>query len=89
MKSEKELSDYLLENYSPHTVKIYLLDINRYIVYMGKERAKNANYRDIMEYTGYLRKIYQNPRTINRMLYGVKAWYFDLQLQLADSVINI
>jgi len=78
MKSEKELTDYLLEKYSPQTVKIYHLDIRRYIVYMGEERAEKATYRDIMEYTGYLRKTYQNPRTINRMLYGVKAWYFYL-----------
>ena len=78
MKSKKELSDYLLEKYSPQTVKIYLLDIRRYIGYMGEDRAENATYRDIMEYTGYLRRIYQNPRTISRMLYGVKAWYFYL-----------
>lgn len=78
MKSEKELTDYLLEKYSPQTVKIYQLDISRYIGYMGKDRAEKASYRDIMEYTGYLRKTYQNPRTINRMLYGVKAWYFYL-----------
>lgn len=78
MKTEKELTDYLLEKYSPHTVKIYQLDIRRYISYMGEERAKKASYRDIMEYAGYLRRTYQNPRTINRMLYGVKAWYFYL-----------
>jgi len=78
MKSEKELTDYLLEKYSPETVKIYQLDIRRYIIYMGEERAVRASYRDIMEYTGYLRKTYQNPRTINRMLYGVKAWLFYL-----------
>ena len=78
MKTEKELTDYLLEKYSPQTVKIYHLDILRYIGYMGEEQAEKASYRDIMEYTGYLRKTYQNPRTINRMLYGVKAWYFYL-----------
>jgi len=78
MKGKKELNDYLLEKYSPQTVKIYELDIRRYISYMGEERAEKASYRDIMEYTGYLRKVYHNPRTINRMLYGVKAWYFYL-----------
>ncbi|ELR68979.1 phage integrase family protein [Fulvivirga imtechensis AK7] len=29
----------------------------------------------MMQYVDYLRKQYQNPKTINRMLYGVKAWY--------------
>jgi integrase/recombinase XerD len=77
MKDE-DLKNYLLEKYSPPTVKIYLLDIHRYIGYMGEERAGKANYRDIMEYVDYLRKGYRNPLTINRMLYGVKAWYFYL-----------
>ena len=77
MKDEG-LSDYLLDKYSPPTVKIYLFDIRRYIGYMGKERAGKASYRDIMEYVDYLRKRYHNPRTINRMLYGVKAWFFYL-----------
>jgi len=77
MKDE-ELSDYLMEKYSPATVKIYLFDIRRYISYMGEGRAEKANYRDIMEYVDYLRKGYRNPLTIKRMLYGVKAWYFYL-----------
>jgi integrase/recombinase XerD len=77
MKDE-DLQNYLLEKYSPLTVKIYQLDIRRYISYMGEERAGKANYRDIMEYVDYLRKRYHNPGTINRMLYGVKAWYFYL-----------
>jgi len=77
MKDEG-LSDYLLEKYSPPTGKIYLFDIRRYIGYIGEERAEKASYRDIMEYVDYLRKRYHNPRTINRMLYGVKAWYFYL-----------
>jgi len=96
MKDE-ELSDYLMEKYSPQTVKIYLFDIRRYIGYMGEGRAEKANYRDIMEYVDYLRKGYRNPLTIKRMLYGVKAWYFYLiekgersdhpcrQLQLKDA----
>jgi integrase/recombinase XerD len=75
---KEDLRSYLLEKYSPPTVKIYLLDISRYIGYMGKERAEKANYPDIMEYVDYLRKKYNNPATINRMLYGVKAWYFYL-----------
>jgi integrase/recombinase XerD len=77
MKDE-ELSDYLMEKYSPATVKIYLFDIRRFIGYMGEERAVKTGYRDIMEYVDYLRKGYRNPLTIKRMLYGVKAWYFYL-----------
>lgn len=74
----EDLRSSLLEKYSPSTVKIYLMDIERYICYMGKERAEKAGYRDVMEYVEYLRKEYANARTISRMLYGVKAWYFYL-----------
>lgn len=66
---------YLLKEHTPPTVKIYLRDIKVYLDYMTEEKATVASYQDIMQYVDYLRKQYQNPRTINRMLYGVKAWY--------------
>jgi integrase/recombinase XerD len=74
----RDLEGYLHGKYSPRTVKIYLLDIGRYLQYMGQKRAEKASYRDVMEYVDYLRKAYHNPGTINRMLYAVKAWYFYL-----------
>ena len=77
-RTQPDIKNYLLKKYSPHTVKIYLLDIGRYLAYMGKEKALAATYRDIMQYVEYLRGQYQNPKTINRMLYGVKAFYFYL-----------
>jgi len=72
------LKSYLHGKYSPQTVKVYLLDISRYLQYMGKERAEKATYQDVMEYVDYLRKGYHNPGTTNRMLYAVKGWYFYL-----------
>jgi len=71
----KEFRRYLLKAHSPETVKIYLRDIRIYLNYMDQEKATRATYQDIMLYIDYLRKQYPNPRTINRMLYGVKAWY--------------
>ena len=73
-----DLKSYLYGKYSPQTMKVYLLDISRYLQYMGPERAEKATYQDVMEYVDYLRKGYHNPGTINRMLYAVKAWYFYL-----------
>jgi len=73
-----DLKSYLQGKYSPQTIKVYLLDISRYLQYMGTERAEKATYQDVMEYVDYLRKGYHNPGTINRMLYAVKAWYFYL-----------
>jgi integrase/recombinase XerD len=74
----QDLEGYLQEKYSPQTVKVYLLDIERYLQYMGPERAEKATYQDVMEYVDYLRKSFSNPGTVNRMLYAVKAWYFYL-----------
>lgn len=74
----QDLEGYLQEKYSPQTVKVYLLDIERYLQYMGPERAEKATYQEVMEYVDYLRKSFSNPGTINRMLYAVKAWYFYL-----------
>lgn len=71
----KEIEAYLLKDHTPPTTKIYLRDLRVYLDYMTEEKAVIATYKDIMEYVDYLRKQYQNPRTINRMLYGVKSWY--------------
>jgi site-specific recombinase XerD len=74
----QDLEGYLQGKYSPQTMKVYLLDIERYLQYMGPERAEKATYQEVMEYVDYLRKSFSNPGTINRMLYAVKAWYFYL-----------
>jgi len=74
----QDLEGYLQGKYSPQTMKVYLLDIGRYLQYMGPERAEKATYQEVMEYVDYLRKSFSNPGTINRMLYAVKAWYFYL-----------
>jgi integrase/recombinase XerD len=71
----KALQDHLRKAHTEETVKIYLRDIRVYLDYVTEEKAAVATYQDIMQYVDYLRKQYQNPRTINRMLYGVKAWY--------------
>jgi site-specific recombinase XerD len=73
--SGKEMEAYLLKDHTCTNCKIYLRDIRVYLDYMTEEKAAVATYQDIMQYVDYLRKQYQNPRTINRMLYGVKAWY--------------
>lgn len=75
---DQQLKKYLQEKYAEQTIKVYLFDINRYLLYMGKERAENATCQDVLEYLAYLRAHYDNPFTINRILYAVKAWYFYL-----------
>lgn len=72
------LKDFLLKDRTEQTVKIYLRDIRVFLDYMTEEKAMTAKYQDILQYVEYLRKQYQNPKTIHRMIYGVKAWYFYL-----------
>jgi integrase/recombinase XerD len=71
-----EIKEHLEQKLSPETVKLYLRDIRIYLDYQTEEKAKTANYRDILQYIEHLRKHHPRPQTINRMLYGVKAWYF-------------
>ena len=70
-----ELKPYLLKRCSPKTTKAYLRDINIFLSYLPEQSARKATYKNILEYVEYLRRKHTNPRTINRMLYGVKAWY--------------
>ena len=71
-----KLEHYLEQKLSPETVKLYLRDIKIFLDYQTEEKAITANYQDILQYIEYLRKHYPKPQTINRMLYGVKAYYF-------------
>ena len=69
------LKNYLLKKYTPATTRMYLRDIRLFLDYMGEEKAEAALYNDIMQYVEYLRRQQLNPSSINRMLYGVRAWY--------------
>ena len=69
------LKNYLLKKYTPATTRMYLRDIRLFLDYMGVEKAEAALYNDIMRYVEYLRRQKLNPSSINRMLYGVRAWY--------------
>jgi site-specific recombinase XerD len=69
----EELSSWLKKKYSQETAKMYERDIQHYMD--QTPNARTALYADVMLYVEGLRKTYLNPRTINRMLYGVKAYY--------------
>jgi integrase/recombinase XerD len=69
----EKLRDWLMKKYSMETAKMYERDIQHFLD--QTPNAKNALYADVMLYVEGLRKTYPNPRTINRMLYGVKAYY--------------
>lgn len=70
-----DFKQYLLERCSKQTAAGYIRDLSVFLSYLPQERAKKAVYQNILEYVEYLRAKNTNPRTINKMLYGVKAWY--------------
>jgi integrase/recombinase XerD len=69
----EELSSWLKKKYSMETAKMYERDIQHFLE--QTPNAKTALYANVMLYVEKLRKTHENPRTINRMLYGVKAYY--------------
>jgi integrase/recombinase XerD len=72
------IEQYLQKKYVAATVKIYLFEINHYLNYTGEEKAETAQYKDIIDYIFFLRKQYNNPATINRIIHALKQYYFFL-----------
>ena len=72
------LKSFLLQDRSTSTVRNYLFEIDRFTQYLGQENAQNAGYKEVMNYLVYLRSKYDNPGTINRILYAIKQYYFYL-----------
>ncbi len=59
--------------YSPDTAKAYKREIE---IYLGNcKEADTASHKDIVHYIGSLRNRYGNPRTLNRILASIKAYY--------------
>lgn len=69
----KELQAYLLERYAEQTAERYGREIERYLATVPG--AWKSTYREVTGYVGALRKRYPNPRTLNRMLCAIKAYY--------------
>lgn len=72
------LEQFLQQNHTAATVKIYLFEINHFIRFLGEARAQRATYEEILNYLAYLRDRYDNPATIRRIIYALKQYYFYL-----------
>jgi len=75
-RTTTDLKSFLHRNHSAATVKIYAFEINHFINHIGKENATKASYSQLMNYLAYLRKRYDNPATVNRIICALKI-YFD------------
>jgi integrase/recombinase XerD len=70
------LEDYLSEHYSDGTAKIYAFEIGHYLERIGGEAvALTTGYGELVGYLSALRKRYDNPATVRRILFAVKSYY--------------
>ena len=69
------LENYLLKKYKESSLKPYLCSIRKYLNFI-QNKAETAQYSDILEYVGHLRKNENlHPKTIKHYLGSVKIYY--------------
>ena len=73
-KNEQTLKEYLQEHYSINSIGGYENIILRYTTYM-QEKAEIANYTDVLNYIGYLRKLQLHPKSLRNNLFAIKIYY--------------
>ncbi|MEM9258104.1 MAG: tyrosine-type recombinase/integrase [Bacteroidota bacterium] len=70
------LEDYLSDNYSSKTAKIYAFEIGHYLERVGgQQMALQTSYGELVGYLATLRQRYENPATVQRILYAIKSYY--------------
>jgi integrase/recombinase XerD len=67
------IHEYLQQHYTKQTTKAYLREIEIFI--SNNPNHLHYSYSSIINYVGILRKKYTNPKTINRILSSIKAYY--------------
>jgi integrase/recombinase XerD len=67
------IETYLKSNYSPDTSKAYKREIEIYL--SNYPTAEKANYKDLTNYIGLLRKRYSKASTIARIVSSLKVYY--------------
>lgn len=68
-----DLKTYLQKNLSPSTAERYERDLQLFFFHLKTPNA--ATYKQIMDVIGTLRKKYNNPKTVNRILAAIKKYY--------------
>ena len=73
-----KLEDYLLKKYKKSSLTPNLCSIRKYLNFI-QNKAETAQYKDILEYVGHLRKNENlQPKTIKHYLLNVKIYYYYL-----------
>ena len=68
-----DLRNYLQKELSPSTAARYERDLQ--IFFFHLKQPGTATYKQIMDVIGVLRKKYNNPKTVNRILAAIKKYY--------------
>ena len=69
------LESYLLKKYKKNSLNPYLCSIRKYLNFI-QNKAETAEYKDILDYIGHLRKNENlHPKTIKYYLGAVKIYY--------------
>lgn len=69
------VEEYLLKKYKKSSLKPYLCSIRKYLNFI-QDKAETAQYSDILEYVGHLRKNENlHPKTLRHYLGSVKIYY--------------
>ncbi|MGJ5676855.1 MAG: tyrosine-type recombinase/integrase [Nostochopsis sp.] len=68
-----DLKSYLQKNLSPATAARYERDLKYFFLQLKTPNI--ATYKQIMDVIGVLRKKYNNPKTVNRILAAIKKYY--------------
>jgi site-specific recombinase XerD len=72
------LEQYLLKKYKKSSLTPNLCSIRKYLNFI-QNKAETAQYKDILEYVGHLRKNENlHPKTIKQYLNGAKIYYYYL-----------
>jgi integrase/recombinase XerD len=67
------IAEYLRVNHSARTAKAYQREIELYL--KANPTAAQANFKDVMEYIGTLRKKYGSSASIHRIVSSIKVYY--------------
>ena len=67
--------EFLAAKYTEKTAAAYAFEVAHFLKKLGEERALTANFADLVNYLAGLRKRYDKPATLRRILCAIKAYY--------------
>ncbi len=93
-KHIKEFVIYLqkIRNYSPHTIRSYQSDLNRFLKYLNESKITEIDQKSITQYMNFLIRYGHDTRSVARILSTIKSYHKFLKKTLnkfEDFVIAI